>query len=57
MSNPCDLGAEVVLDNGTYDLIGGVYTPGQQTADSCSTSNVTIAGDTTKVMPAFGACD
>ncbi len=55
-ANPCDLGAEVVFDNGSYDVQGGLYTPGNMTPDLCANTTVTVAGDTTVTLPQFGAC-
>jgi hypothetical protein len=55
-SNPCDLGADHIFPNGTYDLTGGLYTPGSQTPDLCTSGSVTILGDTTVVMPDLAAC-
>jgi hypothetical protein len=57
MGNPCNLGAEVVLPNGDYDLNAGLYTPGMMTPEQCATSTVTVAGDTVAQLPAFGACN
>jgi hypothetical protein len=55
--NPCALGADVVFANGSYDLLGGIYTPGSMTPEQCSTTTVDVVGDTVVTMPAFGACN
>ena len=54
--NPCDLGAEVVFADGSYDVVAGIYTPGQQTPDLCSNTTVTVAGTGEVTLPAFAAC-
>ncbi len=56
MTNPCDLGAEVSFPAGSYKVSGGIYTPGQQTPERCASATVTIAGDTSVTLPAFGTC-
>ena len=54
--NPCDLGADVVFPDGTYNVYGGIYTPGQQTPDLCANTTVTVAGTGEATLPEFGPC-
>jgi hypothetical protein len=54
--NPCDLGAIAVFADGAYDVLGGLYTPGNTTPDLCANTTVTVAGTGDVTLPAFGAC-
>jgi hypothetical protein len=54
--DPCTLGADMVFDNGDYDVTAGIYTPGMMMPDQCASTSVTVAGDTVVTLPAFGAC-
>ncbi len=55
-TNPCELGAEVVYPDGTYDVTAGIYTPGMMTAERCATTTVVVAGTGDVTLPAFGTC-
>jgi len=54
--NPCDLGAEVVFPDGTYNVQAGIFTPGQQTPDLCASTTVTVVGTGEATLPEFGPC-
>ena len=54
--NPCDLGAVTVFSDGAYDVIGGLYTPGNTAPDLCANTTVTVAGTGDVTLPPFGAC-
>jgi len=57
MGNPCDLGADALLDPGTYQITAGTYTPGEMTPGSCATTTAEVVdGDVTVNLPALGAC-
>jgi hypothetical protein len=56
MGNPCLLGAEATIPAGTYDVSAGIYVGGETVPEQCSETSVVIDGDTTVLLPAFGAC-